>query len=63
MFQYSENVLESYCPSASVYVKYLKRKQLYNTTQMCRTGYMFLRGVHLLYFNMKKPSAENYRIF
>ena len=66
-FQYSEHALESYChcSPSSVYVIHLKRKQQYffhlNMSNFVPEK-VFLRGVFLHYFNMKKTAAEIHRI-
>ena len=66
-FQYSEHTLESYChcESFSVYVIHLKRKQqsfLHWNMSNFVPEKVFLRGVLLHYFNMKKTAAESHRI-
>ena len=57
-FQYPEHALKSYCHCASflVYVIYLKRKQQQNMSNFVPEK-VFLRGVLLHYFNMKKTAA------
>ena len=65
LFQYSKHALESYCHCASfsVYVIHLKRKQQFHSN-MSNFGpeKVFLRGVLLYNFNIKKTAAKRHRI-
>ena len=68
LFQYSEHALESYCHWAyfSVYVIHLERKQqsffFHSNMSNFVSEKVFLRGVLLHYFNMKKTAVESHRI-
>ena len=66
--QYSERALKSYFhwASFSVYVIYLKRKKQYFIFHSNMSNFVpekvYLRGVVLHYFNMKKTAAKSHRI-